>query len=68
MRIPVTNLRGENDCILVLDISPSSGHVISRRSAKVARTTLKSLSERGILDWHGTSPTDPSQYYDLHRA
>lgn len=38
------------------------------RSAKVARKALKSLSGKGILGWHGTSPTDPSQYYDLHRA
>ncbi|MCH3956340.1 MAG: hypothetical protein LKE45_02995 [Olsenella sp.] len=43
-----------------------AGHL--GRSAKVARTALKSLSERGILDWHGTRPTDPSQYYDLRRA
>ena len=43
-----------------------SGHL--GRSAKVARTALKSLSGKGILDRHGTSPTDPSQYYDLHRA
>nr|WP_314640327.1 ATP-binding protein [uncultured Olsenella sp.] len=33
-RIPVTNSRGEDDRILVLEISPSSGHVISRRSDK----------------------------------
>lgn len=43
-----------------------AGHL--GRSAKVARTALKSLSKKDILDWHGTSPTDPSQYYDLHRA
>lgn len=38
------------------------------RSSKVARATLRSLADKHILDWHGTSATDPSQYYDLHRA
>lgn len=38
------------------------------RSSKVARATLRSLADKRILDWHGTSATDPSQYYDLHRA
>lgn len=35
---------------------------IPKRSA--ARL-LRGLSERGVLTWHGTSRTDPSQYYDL---
>lgn len=38
------------------------------RSSKVARATLRSLADKRILDRHGTSATDPSQYYDLHRA
>lgn len=32
VRIPVTNSNGEDDDILVLEIAPSSGHVITRRS------------------------------------
>lgn len=32
VRIPVINSHGENDCILVLEVGASSGHVISRRS------------------------------------
>ncbi len=35
---------------------------IPKRSA--ARV-LRGLSERGVLIWHGTSKTDPSQYYDF---
>ena len=37
------------------------------RSVKVSRPALKSLVEKRILDWHGNSTHDPSQYYDLHR-
>ncbi len=37
------------------------------RSEKIARPTLKRLVEKGLLDWHGTGPSDPSQYYDLRR-
>lgn len=33
-RIPVTNAKGEDDQILVLEISRSNGHVIARRSDK----------------------------------
>lgn len=36
------------------------------RSVKVSRPALKSLAEKGILDWHGNSAHDPSQYYSLH--
>ncbi len=35
------------------------------RSVKVSRSTLKSLVEKGLLVWHGTSAKDPSQYYTL---
>ncbi len=35
------------------------------RSVKVARKTLKSLVDKGLLVWHGTSTNDPSQYYTL---
>lgn len=38
------------------------------RSVKVSRPALKSLVDKKILDWHGNSTHDPSQYYDLHRA
>ena len=35
---------------------------IPKRSAT---RRLRGLSERGVLTWHGTSKTDPSQYYDF---
>ena len=35
---------------------------IPKRSAT---RLLRGLSERGVLTWHGTSKTDPSQYYDF---
>lgn len=38
------------------------------RSDKIARPTLKSLVEKGILNWHGSNSRDPSQYYDLKRS
>lgn len=37
------------------------------RSTKVERIALRSLLGKGIVDWRGTSLTDPSQYYGLHR-
>ena len=37
------------------------------RSVKVARPTLKSLVNKGIFAWHGTSVKDPAQYYSLSR-
>lgn len=37
------------------------------RSVKISRPTLKSLVKKEILDWHGNSPHDPSQYYSLHQ-
>lgn len=36
------------------------------RSGKVSRPILKSLVEKRMLDWHGNSLHDPSQYYSLH--
>lgn len=44
VHIPVTNLRGEEDCILVLEIGPSSGHVISRRSDRAVFLRQKDSS------------------------
>lgn len=35
------------------------------RSVNVARKTLKDLTKKDILAWHGTSQNDPSQYYSL---
>lgn len=35
------------------------------RSVKVARPVLRSLAEKGVIVWHGSGPTDPSQYYTL---
>ena len=36
-------------------------------SERQAHRSFKSLVEKRILDWHGNSTHDPSQYYDLHR-
>ena len=35
------------------------------RSVKVARPVLRSLAEKGVIVWHGSGSTDPSQYYTL---
>lgn len=35
------------------------------RASKTIRPVLKSLVEKGIFDWHGSGPRDPSQYYTL---
>lgn len=32
---------------------------------RTAARMLRDLSNRGVLTWHGSSRTDPSQYYDL---
>lgn len=33
------------------------------RGTKFARKVLNGLVEKDILDWNGTSATDPKQYY-----
>lgn len=35
------------------------------RSTRSSATVLKSLTSRGVLTWHGTSQSDPSQRYSL---
>ena len=35
------------------------------RGAKFARKVLNDLVEKEILDWNGTSKTDPKQYYSF---
>lgn len=35
------------------------------RSVRVSRPALKSLVKKEILEWHGNSAHDPSQYYSL---
>lgn len=35
------------------------------RSQRSATRVLKGLASRGVLQWHGTSTNDPSQYYAL---
>ncbi len=35
------------------------------RSVRVARPTLRGLVEKGILEWHGTGPSDSTQYYSV---
>lgn len=37
-----------------------------RRSVKFASSTLHGLVDKGILEWHGSSPSDSHQYYSLH--
>lgn len=40
----MTSSRGEGDCVLVFEISPSSGHVISRRSDRAVFLRQKDSS------------------------
>ena len=42
------------------------GERIEKGSSLCART-LKRLAAMGILEWHGSSTHDPSQYYTLAR-
>lgn len=35
------------------------------RSTKSSSAILKGLDAKGVLAWHGTSRTDPAQYYSL---
>lgn len=37
----------------------------THRAPKTIRPVLKSLVDKGIFDWHGSSMRDPSQYYTL---
>lgn len=37
------------------------------RSLKLASNVLHSLADKGILQWHGSSPRDPHQYYSLNQ-
>lgn len=38
------------------------------RSVKISRPTLRALADKGILEWHGSSPKDPSQYYSFRKS
>lgn len=37
------------------------------RSLKLASATLHDLVDKGILQWHGSAPRDPHQYYSLNQ-
>ena len=37
------------------------------RSLKFASVTLHSLADKDVLQWHGSSPRDPHQYYSLRQ-
>lgn len=37
----------------------------THRAPKTIRPVLRSLVDKGIFDWHGSSMRDPSQYYTL---
>lgn len=36
------------------------------RSSRTVRKVLKGLRDKNVLQWHGSSPKDPSQYYSLN--
>lgn len=38
---------------------------ITGRSGRTAATTLKNLTKKGIMVWHGSNTNDPSQFYTL---
>lgn len=38
---------------------------IIQKSDFIARKTIKNLVEKGLLEWHGNSAKDPTQYYTL---
>lgn len=62
---------GEYELIAV-QAAYARGHVTTKelaeligRSAKSSSAILKGLDAKGVLAWHGTSRTDPVQYYSL---
>ena len=37
------------------------------RGSRTSRKVLDSLSDKGILDWNGTSINDPKQYFEIKK-
>ena len=35
------------------------------RGDTVCRKQLKSLEQKGLIEWHGANKSDPNQYYSL---
>ena len=35
------------------------------RGESLARRQLKSLENKGLIEWHGSNKSDPTQYYSL---
>ena len=38
------------------------------RGDTVSRNQLKSLEEKGLIEWHGANKSDPNQYYSLKKS
>lgn len=39
---------------------------LTERAPRTVSGILKGLTRKEILNWHGISPNDPTQYYTLH--
>lgn len=44
------------------------GKALGKGPTLCARTLKRLANDRGLLDWHGSSTHDPSQYYSLSKA
>lgn len=61
--------------IAAVQLAMGRGHVTTKelgaridKGSSLCAKTLKGLAEMGILEWHGSSTHDPSQYYTLART
>ena len=59
--------------IAAIRIAAENGRVTTKMLAakrgvttRTASTVLKGLANRALLTWHGKSPRDPQQYYEIH--
>lgn len=60
--IAAVRLAYSKDVITRKDLSSYLG-----RSLKLASSTLHTLVDKGILQWHGSSSRDPHQYYSINQ-
>lgn len=58
--------------IAAIRIAAENGRVTTKMLAakrgvttRTASTVLKGLANRALLTWHGKSPRDPQQYYEI---
>lgn len=58
--IAAIRLAAENGIVTTKGLAENRG--ITTRTAS---SVLKGLASRGILTWHGKSPRDPKQYYEI---